>query len=525
MRLRMRSRSSTTAFVAALTVLPSAAPTIAAQARQIAYTIRMPAPESHTASVEARFPTGGADSLDLMMAVWSPGYYVQENYYTRVNDLTAKSPDGTVLSVEKPQPNRWRVRTNKAPTVVLTYTLRADRRSVTGNWVGADYAVLNGAPTFITTVDTTRRTREVTVELPPQWKQTATSLAAAPDGNPNHYRAQSYDELVDSPIIAGNISMHSFNVAGATHILADVGDVPAAWDGELAARNLEKFARADAAFWGTLPFKKYVFLNVFRPSGGGLEHLNSTLLSSSPKSEKGGDIRWLQYVSHEYFHAFNVKRLRPVELGPFDYEHPPKTPSLWIAEGVTTYYGNLLASRGGLGTSDDVLRSLSRDIASLQNSPGRFAQTLAQASLGIFSSSGTSGVGVDTTKGISYYEKGHILGFLLDARIQRATQGRKSLDDVMRLAYARYGKARGYTPEEFVAVASEVAGQDLRPFFHSMVETTAELEYDDALQWYGLRFAPAQDGAKAWTLEVRADATPEQRARWKRLTAMEPPTR
>jgi predicted metalloprotease with PDZ domain len=514
----MRLRTSRTAFTLGAALLWSAPRSTAAQAKQITYTVRIPAPESHTATVEARYPTGGADSLDLMMAVWSPGYYVQENYYTRVKDLVAKSPDGTTLSIDKPQPNRWRVRTNHAPAVVLTYTLQADRRSVTGNWVGADYAVLNGAPTFITFVDTTRRVHDVTIDLPAQWKQTATSLIAAPDGNPNHYRARSYDELVDSPIVAGDIAMHSFKVGGATHILADIGDVPAAWDGALAARNLQKFVMANDVFWGSLPFKKYVFLNVFRPSGGGLEHLNSTLLSSSPKSTGGGDIRWLQYVSHEYFHAWNVKRLRPVELGPFDYEHPPHTPSLWIAEGVTTYYGNLLACRGGLGTPEDVLSSWSRDITSLQNSPGRLAQTLTQASLGIFSSSGTSGVGVDTTKTISYYVKGHVAGFLLDARIQHATQGRKSFDDVMRLAYKRYSGAHGYTPEQFVAVASEVAGQDLRSFFHRMVETTEELDYDEALQWYGLRFAPAENPAKAWTLEVRTDATPAQRARWKRLT-------
>jgi predicted metalloprotease with PDZ domain len=481
-------------------VLWTASQTAGAQARQIAYTIRMPAPASHTANVEARFPTAGADSVDLMMAVWSPGYYVQENYAARVKDISATAANGAALSIEQPQPNRWRIHTNKAAAVLLTYSLQADRRSVTGNWVGADYAVLNGAPTFITFVDTTRRVHDVTIELPPEWKQTATSLTAAPDGNPNHYRAQSYDELVDSPIVAGNISMHQFNVAGTTHILADIGDVPAKWDGELAARNLQKFVRANHTFWGSLPFKKYVFLNVFRRGGGGLEHLNSTLLTSSLTSAGGGDINWLQYVSHEYFHAHNVKRLRPVELGPFDYEHPPQTPSLWIAEGLTTYYGDVLASRGGLGSADDVLGSLSSDITSLQNSPGRLRQTLAQSSLGIFSSSGTSGVGVDTTAGISYYVKGHIVGFLLDARIQRATQGQKSLDDVMRLAYARYGGARGYTPDEFVAVASEVAGRNLKPFFHRMVETTEELEYDDALQWYGLRFAPARDPAKAWTL-------------------------
>jgi predicted metalloprotease with PDZ domain len=221
-------------------------------------------------------------------------------------------------------------------------------------------------------------------------------------------------------------------------------------------------------------------------------------------------------VSHEYFHAFNVKRLRPVDLGPFDYEHAPRTPSLWISEGLTTYYGNLLASRGGLGTPDDVMSSLSEDITSLQNSPGRLKQTLAQSSLDIFSTGG-SGVGGDSTKVVSYYVKGFIVGFLLDERIQRATGGTKSLDDVMRLAYTRYGGARGFTPEEFVATASEVAGRNLRPWFRRAVESTEELDYDEALQWYGLRFGPGRE--RAWTLEMRANATPVQRARWKKLTA------
>ncbi|HEY5440011.1 MAG TPA: hypothetical protein VIJ90_01890, partial [Gemmatimonadaceae bacterium] len=278
-----------------------------------------------------------------------------------------------------------------------------------------------------------------------------------------------------------------------------------------------RIALANHRFWGFLPFNKYVFLNVFRQGGGGLEHLNSTLLTSSPRSEGGGALRWLEFVAHEYFHAENVKRLRPVELGPFDYEHPPATASLWLSEGVTTYYGDLLVARSGVGTPKDFFASLSNDLTSLQNSPGRLEQTLEQASLGIFSTGG-SGVGGDRNSTVSYYVKGNVLGWVLDARIQRASNGTGSLDDLMRLAYKRYGGTVGFTPSQFVAVASEVAGTDLVPFFHKALQTTDELDYSEALDWFGLRFVASDDPKKAWTLEDAPNATAAQKEHLRRLT-------
>lgn len=483
----------------------------------IRYTVRIPAPDTHLAQISASIPTGGKKSVDLMMAVWSPGYYVQENYATHVSNLSAHTPDGRPLDVQKPQPNRWNVSTHGASRIILSYTLVCDHRSVTGDWVDTTMAILNGPATYITLAEHAAREHDVALELPSRWKQSATSLAAAADSIPNHYQASSYDELADSPIIAGNISFHEFEVAGAKHYLADIGEIPPQWDGALAAQNLEKFVTADYTFWGFLPFRKYVFLNVFRQGGGGLEHLNSTLLTSSPKSTGGGDMRWLQYVSHEYFHAFNVKRLRPIQLGPFDYEHPPTTPSLWISEGLTTYYGNLMVSRGGLGTQQDVLNSLSKAITSVQTSPGRHVQTLEQASLDIFSTGG-SGEGGNRNTTVSYYDKGLIAGLLLDARIQHATNGRKGLDDMMRLAYKRYGGAHGFTPQQWVTTASDVAGTDLTGFFHELLQTTDEIDYSEALEWFGLRFAPSADPATAWTLEITPDATPAQTARLDRLT-------
>jgi predicted metalloprotease with PDZ domain len=507
-----------------LLVLVLAGLTTAAGAQRLApivYTLKFPAPERHTADVVATIPTDKAATIDLMLPVWSPGYYVQEDYASRLHDFVARGPAGDSLHVEHPRPNRWRVTTGGAATVTLTYELECSRPTVTGNSVVADYAVINGAPTFVTLVEHAGRAHEVHIELPAQWHQTATSLAAASDGKPNDYAATSYDELVDSPIVIGNIRMHEFAVRGSTHYLADVGDVAATYNGDSAAAKLEKIAEANARFWGGLPFRKYVFLNVFRQGGGGLEHLNSTLLTSSPRAETGTSIRWLDYVAHEYFHAENVKRFRPVELGPFDYESPPRTAGLWLAEGVTSYYGELLVSRSGVGTIADFLDALSRAITAVQNRPGRLVQTLEQASLGIFATGG-SGIGGNAAQTVSYYDKGQVAGWLLDARIQHASDGRKTLDDFMRLGMERHGGARGYTPDDLVSLASALAGTDLTEFMRKVLRTTDEVDYTEALDWFGLRFSASTDPTKAWNLEVRPDATSAQQARLKALAGRYP---
>ena len=502
----------------------------------IVYNLRAPRPESQTIEVEAAFPTDNQAEIEIMMPVWTPGYYRVEDYAGRVESLTARNPDGNPLEVAQPRPNRRHIRTAGAKTVHVAYRLSCKQRSVTTNWVDPALCVLNGAATFFTLAGSPPRPHEIHFELPASWKRAATSLPAAPDGLPNHFRAADYDEIVDAPIVAGDPVVHEFNVAGCRHALVDLGDL-GTWDGARAARDIEQIVRATRDFWGELPFKNYLFLNVFRPGGGGLEHKNCTLLTASAaRFENPGAYRGLlNFISHEYFHAFNVKRLRPVELGPFDYENPPRTDGLWISEGLTSYHAELLVARAGLATLDDYLAELSATIDQLQNSPGRLVQTLAQASLDVWNTS-TSGVGLRGSKtAVSYYIKGAVAGFLLDAKIRRLTRGKKSLDDVMRLAYRRYSGAHGFTAAQFRAVAREVAGLDLDPWFHKVVESTDELDYTEALDWYGLHFAvasapappatdpkavPAEQPPQTWKLAVRPDATPTQTSNLRSLVGV-----
>jgi predicted metalloprotease with PDZ domain len=491
------------------------------QLEPVAYTVRAPAPDTHVAEIEAVVPTENRAAIELMLPNWSPGYYSVGDYARNVQALVARSLEGTPLSVDRPAANRWRIHTAGAARVTITYRLLCESRFVTGCWIGVDSAVLNGPATFITLAEQARRPHRVRLVLPPAWKDTATSLD--PGSLPHEYSGTDYDTFADSPIVAGTISVHEFDVPGTRLILADFGEL-GTWDGGQAVAMLKPIVDEHRRMIGGLPFKRYVFLNAFRSGAGGLEHLNSSLLSSAPNPQSPTPtLRWLKYVSHEFFHAINVKRLRPIELGPFDYDNVPRTPSLWLSEGVTTYYGDLAVVRSGIGTRDDFLSGMSSRIRQLQRSPGRLMQTLEQASLEVGRGRG-SGVGGNPATTVSYYVKGCIVGLLLDARIRHVTSDRSSFDDVMRLAYRRYGGERGFTPEEFQATASEVAGVDLSDFFRRSLVTTEELDYGELLDWYGLRFAATEppDPARAWTLEVRSDSTAAQRQHLERLLAPTP---
>jgi predicted metalloprotease with PDZ domain len=485
------------------------------QLEPLSYTLTVSQPATHLVRVELTVPAGDRDMVELMMPVWSPGFYRVEDYAGKVLDLSARAPDGTPLVVEHPRPNRWTVRSGGRPSVRVSYQVACEQRSVTTNWVGDSLAVLNGAPTFVTLAEQARRPQDVRLVLPAGWTAT-TALAAAPDSQALHYRAPDYDALVDSPILAGFLSVHQFTVDSSVHYLVDAGEV-GGWDGARAAEDLQRIATVTVGMFGGPPFRQYYFLNVFRRGGGGLEHSASTLLTSNAArvATAAGYHGWLEFVSHEYFHAFNVKRLRPVELGPFDYERPPVTGSLWMAEGFTSYYGNLALPRAGIGDAAAYLASLSSTIRSLQRQPGRRLQTVEQSSREVWSNS-LSGVNPDSNT-VSYYVKGEVIAFLLDARVRHATNGVKSLDDVMRLAYQRYSGAHGFTEAEFAQTAGEVAGVDLTDWFRLATASTEELDYAEALEWFGLRFGSAGDPAAEWTLEVDPDASPAQRqhlAKW-----------
>jgi len=466
----------------------------------IRYTLRFPKPQTHYLEVTAQIPAG-KPHVELYMAVWTPGSYMVRDYSRNVEAFTATDQSGQPLTVRKTRKNRWLVDAGNAKTLTVVYKVYANEPSVQGNYVDAGFAMMNGAPNFVTIEGGDKRPYEVKLELPAGWKKSISGLKHTGD---HSYFATDFDQLLDSPIYAGNAPIHEFEVDGKKHYLVNEGEGPM-WDGPASAKDVAKIVAEYSRMWGGLPYDQYVFFNMLLEAGGGLEHKNSTWMGGSkwaygntvvpPPSDDAaprGTFRpnrlgWLGLVSHEYFHLWNVKRLRPVELGPFDYERENYTRSLWLAEGVTSYYGGLALGRTKQATRDQVLQSFGSAIAALQSTPGRLVTPLEQDSFDAWIKLYHPDENTQNTA-ISYYTKGEIVGLLLDAKIRKLTNGAKSLDDVMRLAYQRYSGGRGYTPEQFRAIASEVAGADLSDWFQTVLDTTKELDYSEMLDWYGLRF-------------------------------------
>ncbi len=465
-------------------------------AEPIRYTVSFPAPHTHYMEVAVTVPTGGRRDVELMMAVWTPGSYLVREYQRNVERVTATAA-GRSVAIEKSAKNRWRVTTGGASTVTVSYGLFAHEMSVRTNWVDADQALINGAPTFMTLADGVARPHEVVLNLPPTW-QTSMSGLRSLAGGAHRYVAPDFDTLVDSPILAGNSAVYEFAVDGKPHYLVNQGE-GGVFDGARAAKDIAALAHTLRRFWGDMPYDKYLVLNVIGENrGGGLEHKNSTVVISSRNATRSRNAyaAFLTLVSHEMFHTWNGKRLRPVELGPFDYENEALTRSLWVVEGITDYYGDLLAHRAGLITRDEFLSNLSATIGDLQTTPGRLLQSVEQASYDAWIRYYRPDENSPNVS-ISYYAKGQVMAFLLDARIRRLTNGARSLDDVMRAAYARYSGARGYTPDQFRAVAEQVAGAPLTDFWNTAVRGTQELDYAEALEAYGLRFRTAAPTGRA----------------------------
>ena len=290
-----------------------------------------------------------------MMAVWTPGSYVVREFARYLEAVTARTSTGEPLAVEKSRKNCWRVSTGGADRIVVSYLVYGPEMSVRTNWIEADFAICNGAPTCLTLADDdTARPHDVTLELPTGWSRSLTGLAPKTDRGPHTQRAPDADTLVDSPIVAGTPTVYEFVVDSTPHLLVNLGEA-GVWHGPRSAEDVETITREIYRMWGVMPYDRYLFFNMITEAGGGLEHRNSAMLMTSrwATSSDRSYLRWLGLVSHELLHAWNVKRLRPIELGPIDYETETHTESLWVVEGLTSYYGDLGVHRAGLSTVEE----------------------------------------------------------------------------------------------------------------------------------------------------------------------------
>jgi predicted metalloprotease with PDZ domain len=443
----------------------------------------------HYVSVIASIPTDGHRSLEVFLPTWTPGSYLIREYARHLESLEARNGQAAQLPIERLAKNRWRVTADGDSVVELRYRLYARELSVRTNYVDAELAVLNGAATFLAAIDRLEQPCLVEFDAALPWSDIATSLDVERE-TPRVYRARDYHQLVDSPIVLGSLDRQPFDVAGYHHELVSVGDLRR-WETSRAMEDVRRIVAAQHRFWGEVPYRQYRFINLVLEASGGLEHDDCSLLLTS-RGVMRDPVRyrdWLDLVSHEFFHTWNVRRLRPRGLQSYDYEHETLLPELWVAEGITSYYDRLLLARCGLFSEADFLESLSKTIKQLQEGPGRGTQSLLDAGretwIKFYRPDENSG-----NSRVSYYIKGAVIAWFLDTEIRRATDNRRSLDDLC-LGLWRESRAVGYTNDEVLALVERLAGPDVRRRLVDWLGGCEDLDYRPALQWWGLRWAPA----------------------------------
>jgi len=463
-------------------------------AGEISFTVSMSKPWTHLLEVEMRIGLPAnlnvPNETNLIMPVWTPGSYLVREFERHVQDFAPVDGNGNALVWSKVDKNTWRVTTRGARAWKVTYRVYANELTVRTNDLNSDHAFWNNAALLMYPEGGIGKPSTLRVVPANNWK-VATGLPPV-SGQPNTFRAENFDILYDSPVEVSNFRQIDFEVRGVPHRIVIDGE--GNYDPERMRADVKKIVETEAAMMGVIPYHDYTFLLHLRSTGGGgIEHLNSTSLGYR-RFSFGTERGWHGFhslVAHEFFHLWNVKRIRPDALGPFDYTKENYTRSLWVAEGITDYYGNLTVRRAGLTSEAAYLDALARRIQDFQDTPGRLQMSAEDASFNSWIKEYRPDENSVNTQ-ISYYDKGELLGLLLDLEIRRRSNNTKSLDDVMRTLYAQFfEKGRNYTPADFQRVCESAAGGSMEEFFARYVRGREELPYNQFFAAAGLRLEQA----------------------------------
>jgi predicted metalloprotease with PDZ domain len=449
----------------------------------ISYEVGMSRPTTHLYEVTMTVERLASPTFEVQFPVWSPGAYRVEDPVRNVQEFRASTTGGQLLPANKTATNTWRVETRGANAVRLTYKVYADYMNVSGIHLDDTHAFFNGTWLFPYVVGAKDRPVTLKINRPPRWTNISTGMDAVAN-RPDTFSAPDYDTFVDSPVEVSAHQVMRFDYRGVPYEIAIHGTHN--YDTERFRREVEAIVRSQVDMMGGAPFRRYVFIYHMLPNGrGGLEHLNSTAINRRKwigNTEEGWDL--LRGVtSHEFFHLWNVKRLRPEPLGPFDYTRQVPTRDLYVSEGMTSYYGDLHIRRAGLWTNERYYKKQATLIAELQGKPARTFLTAEESSFNTWLKPDDA-----ENATYSYYTKGDLIGMLLDLEIRQRTKNARTLDDVFRFLYERYALPKpGWPPGGFEQAVEEVAGSDFTEFFTRYVAGTEELPYERVLGYAGLR--------------------------------------
>ncbi|WP_245590585.1 M61 family metallopeptidase [Adhaeribacter aquaticus] len=479
----------------------------ASAAPKLTYTVSMTEPQTHFFEVEMTLTDLKQRYVDLKMATWTPGSYLIREYARHVEAFSASTGNQN-LRAEKINKNTWRVYANNAKEVKVKYKVYAFELTVRTNFLDQSHGYINGAALFLYPDKKLDLASTITIKPYSQWKEISTGLQSV-GGNKWVLQAPNFDILADSPIEIGNQEIFTFQAAGVPHTVAIYGQP--LYNQERLKTDMAKIVEASTAVTGENPNRNYTFIVHCGPGlGGGLEHLNSTTVQTSLffGTNERAYKNFLGLVAHEYFHLWNVKRIRPIALGPFDYENENYTHMLWVSEGITSYYEDVLLRRKAIYTPEEYLATAASNINTIENIPGNKVQSATESSFDAWIKNYRPNENsVNST--VSYYSRGSVIGNLLDLEIMGATKGQKTLDDVFRYLWEEYykKKKRGYTDDEFKAAVERVAGHNLDAFFRDYIAGTQTFDYNKFFGYAGLKLVNQNEGKTEAFLGANTSAT------------------
>jgi predicted metalloprotease with PDZ domain len=490
----------------------------------IGYQLAMSHPASHLfeVTIDLSIPANETSSfVDLQMPRWQPGRYSVADFAKNVQEFDARSQDRP-LHWEKIDDQTWRIEREGSRAITARYKVFGNDLSGTFAQLDIGHGSYTGGEIFMYLRGHKEDPVQLQVQPPPGWRVINGRTERA---DQHDWKYPNYELMIDNPTEAGpDWTVDDFKLDGKTyhvvvHSRGDEGGRRPAF-----VRDVEKIVRAETKMWGTPEFDNYTFMFHFAAddrSGDGMEHLNSTqIIESGVLADSSSYYGALRTAAHEFFHAWNVKRLRPIELGPWDWTKPAATRGLWIGEGFTQYYGIEMYHRAGFEDSSAILRSLADTIGEIENSPAvklMSAEASSMAAPFIDMASYRDRTNLQNTS-LSYYLKGELIALNLDLIIRGRSKGLRSLDDVMRTAYDEfylkspnagyYLKGRGYTIDDFAGVVSKVARMDMTGWFNKYVRGVETLPYDEALSAVGLRLlrTPASEPYTAGIVTDRQDS-------------------
>lgn len=452
----------------------------------ITYTLEMDNPHTHFFKVTLRLADLTEERVLLTMPAWAPGSYAIQDFARNVRKLKATGSSGEPLEASKKDKSTWLILCAGSSDITITYEVYADVFSVETSHLDATHGFVLGTSVFMYIEGYKDQAVELQVIPYGNWK-VSTGLEKTGD---NRFRAINYDILVDSPLEIGTHRSLYFEVDGKQHEVVIYGHGNE--KEETILSDIPRIVTVFAKMFNQLPFRRYVFIYHLIEEGGrvgGLEHLNSTTIdldrfTFSPRNKY---LDFLSVTSHEYFHLWNVKRVRPVELGPFNYKEENYTTMLWLSEGITSYYEWIALYRAGLITEEEYLKHILEYIRYYELLPGSGIESASDSSFNTWIKL-YKPTPNNVNSYISYYLKGEILGFLLSIRISEATNGNRSLDDVMRHMFEKFKKdGRGFTEKDLLSSLREVSGRDFSDFYSRYVKSAERINFDAELEKLGVK--------------------------------------